>query len=263
MDVGYDEPVEMEEAMPAIRKTAARVARKYGIRLSAEIEDLIQAGAVGFLTASRRWRPSGSRSRSEYALLMADYAIRDHLRDRIPNKRSARRRAREVHAAAEQLSRMFGRKPTSGEMASMLGLGTAKYNRLVAGLDVAGLGDAESPGAYAPPVEELQGGPPDFAALDVERLETAIGSLPEKERAVLRLSYFSSLGSREIGRRIGFQSSYVSKLKQRGIAHLAALLRSDTRQTERRETILVELRCRPSLARKRPASPNLSNRAKP
>ena len=63
--------------------------------------------------------------------------------------------------------------------------------------------------------------------LAVDRLAEALGALPERERAVVILSFRDDRSAQEIGEAFGLRPGHVRVIRHRAIARLATLMGVD------------------------------------
>jgi len=75
-----------------------------------------------------------------------------------------------------------------------------------------------------PPDEWLVGGRLDEADVDAFWLDAALARLPERERRVIELAYYSDLSETTIAKRLGVPLGSVKSWKRRGLNRLASLL---------------------------------------
>ena len=135
------------------------------------------------------------------------------------------------------LAQQLGRAPTQDELARELGVDQAELGRMllesahvIVSLDGASSGDDDG---------EMQSlrdllHDPDEAGTDevveenelVERLSTAIDSLPPRDRLVLNLYYHEELTLKEISRVIEVSESRVSQIHTAAVMKLRGLLRA-------------------------------------
>src|SRR5207302_4308802 len=165
-------------------------------------------------------------------------SIIDTIRSLSPLSRGAGRRARMLDETAAGLAQRLGRAPTQEELAKELDVDLAELGRMllesahvIVSLDGAGSGGDE--------VGEVQSvrdllHDPDEAATDevveenemVERLSSAIDSLPPRDRLVLNLYYHEELTLKEISRVIEVSETRVSQIHTAAVMKLRALLRN-------------------------------------
>lgn len=209
-----------------------RIAHHLAARLpaSVEVDDLIQAGMIGLIEASRSYDADQGASFETYASIRIRGSMIDEIRrgDWVP--RSVHRRAREAAAAIRGIEQSTGRTATAQEVAERLDMPLPDYLRL---LEDAARGHVlsldshvEDHGESAPAVDS--GIPiPDEVAVRSEfgrELAAAIGHLPERERLILSLYYEQDLNLKEIGAVIGVSESRVCQLHGQAVVRLRGRL---------------------------------------
>lgn len=216
----------------------AYVASRLGAAMpnSVDYSDLIQSGVIGLMDAVERFEPERGLKFETYAVARIRGEILDAARaeDWVP--RSVRRRARDLDAAAESCRSRLGRTPTSAELAEELGVTSddvsttralASRMRVWALDEVVACGQAgESLSiaeTLADPFAELPGDALDRKA-ERDALWAALGTLNERDRAILVHAYFDGLTLAQIGKLLGVTESRVCQLRARALRELAARL---------------------------------------
>src|SRR5690606_27550013 len=110
-----------------------RIAHHLAARLpaSVEIDDLVQAGMIGLIEASRSYDPEQGASFETYASIRIRGSMIDESRrgDWVP--RSVHRRARDAAAAVREIEQAAGRAATPQEVAARLDMPLPDYLRLL------------------------------------------------------------------------------------------------------------------------------------
>jgi RNA polymerase sigma factor for flagellar operon FliA len=218
----------IEDHVPMVRRVAFRLASRYPSCV--DVDDLINMGMLGLIDAVDRFEADRSISFTAYARIRVQGAIVDEMRkvDWVP--RSVRDRGDRIKVSREKLSRDLGREPTEAELARDLGVSETRLRELndhslihsvVSMQD--GLDDDHNLGDLIPhegatPGEVLEAS--DFR----DRVRSAVGQLPERDRMIVDLYYFKELGFREIGQVLGVTESRVSQLHTRIMERLRPLL---------------------------------------
>ena len=173
-------------------------------------DDLIQAGMLGLLEASRNYDPTQGASFETYAGIRIRGAMLDEIRRSDWTPRSVHRKARMVAEAMREIENEEGRDARDHEVAEALGMSLQEYHQTLqdasgyrmlsmdeshGGTDLT-LGDQLS-GKTPTPLDGVQ--TEDFK----KSLAEAISGLPERERLVMALYYDEELNLREIGEVLG------------------------------------------------------------
>lgn len=212
---------------PLVKKIALHL--KARLPASVQFDDLMQAGMIGLLEASRKYDPSLGAAFETYAGIRIRGAIVDEVRkgDWVP--RSVHRQSRRIAAAVHQVEMRLGREAQDAEVIAHLGISADAYYQ---GLEDANSGhlfsldELTDAGEIPFQPEALSSDP--YAAIQSEdfkaSLASAIGDLPEREQLVLALYYQESLNLKEIGAVLGVSESRVSQLHAQAALRLRARL---------------------------------------
>ncbi len=197
---------------------------------SIQIEDLIQAGMIGLLEASRNYDETQGASFETYAGIRIRGAMLDEIRKNDWAPRSVHRKARMVAEAVREIENAHGRDARDHEIAESLGMNLEEYYTIlqeanghrVLSMEDIGTGEEsfiDSVSDNAPGI--LDG----LQKADMQRiLGDAISSLPERERLVMALYYDEELNLREIGAVMAVSESRVSQIHSQAIIRLQARL---------------------------------------
>ncbi len=197
-----------------------------------QADDLIQAGMIGLLEASRNYDPSQGATFETYAGIRIRGAMLDEIRRSDWTPRSVHRKARMVAEAMRGIENEQGRDARDVEVAEVLGMGLKEYHRILqdaSGCRIFSIEDLQSAGELP---SESNGrpntGPFDGMQKDAfkQALADAIAGLPERERLVIALYYDEEMNLREIGQVLGVSESRVCQI------HSQATLRLRSRLSE-------------------------------
>lgn len=195
---------------------------------SVQADDLIQAGMIGLIEASRKFDPEQGASFETYAGIRIRGAMLDEIRRTDWTPRSVHRKAREVAEAVRKIENEKGRDARGVEVAEVMGLQLDEYHKILQDATGCRIFSYEDPGtigeeSYAQharqpnqPLENLQKS--DFKA----GLANAIKGLPERERLVMALYYDEELNLREIGEILGVSESRVCQIHGQALIRLRA-----------------------------------------
>lgn len=197
---------------------------------SVQADDLIQAGMIGLLEASRNYDAGQGASFETYAGIRIRGAMLDEIRRNDWAPRSVHRKARKLADAVRQIESRERRDARDHEVAKELNLTLDEYHQilqdasgyLVMSFDDMGV-DNE---AIASELADRSPGPIDKVQNDAFKrsLSDAISSLPEREKLVMTLYYDEELNLREIGAVIGVSESRVSQIHSQALIRLQARL---------------------------------------
>jgi len=219
--------------IPLVRHEALRL--QVRLPASVELDDLLQAGGIGLLSAVERYDSMQGTAFTTYAVQRIRGAMLDELRSRDWVPRSVRRHAREVAQAIHQAEQHLGRAATEQEVAQTLNITLQEYRQILLDTNNSQLfsydewcedhGDSAYnliPGhEEANPLHLLMEGKLR------ERVIEAIDALPEREKMVLVLYYQEELNLKEIGAVLEVGESRVSQLHSQAIKRLRARLNND------------------------------------
>lgn len=205
-----------------------RIAYHLAARLPASVlmDDLIQAGMIGLLDASRQYDVAQGASFETYATIRIRGAMLDELRRNDWAPKSVHRKERDIMQAVRVIENETGRDARDEEIANKLGLSIDEYHKQLQetsscrvfslddlGIDEGAL-DEHLADHNSSPLAHLQ-------TEDIKRvLGNAISNLPERERLVITLYYHEELNLREIGMVIGVTESRVSQLMSQALVRL-------------------------------------------
>ncbi len=195
-----------------------------------QVDDLIQAGMIGLLEASRNYDPSQGASFETYAGIRIRGAMLDEIRRSDWTPRSVHRKARMVADAMRRIENQQGRDARDVEVAEALQLSLEDYHRILldaSGCRIFSVEDLQTVGEISQDrSNSAETGPYDGVQNEAfrEALAEAIAGLPERERLVIALYYDEEMNLREIGQVLGVTESRACQIHSQATFRLRSRL---------------------------------------
>jgi len=198
---------------------------------SVQVDDLIQAGMIGLLEASRKYDPSRGASFETYAGIRIRGAMMDEVRkgDWVP--RSVHRNARQISEAIKNIENRTGRDALDKDVAAELEMSLEVYYQHLLnsnGSRLFSLDEIEENGGDSCSFTSESSSEPHVQLQKTQfkhELSEAIAHLPERERLVLSLYYDQELNLKEIGEIISVSESRVSQILSQASLRLKSRLK--------------------------------------
>ena len=211
----------IENNMGLVRKIAWHMHGR--VKSAVEIEDLIQIGMYGLVTAAQNYVVKEGVSFASYAGIRIRGEIVDHLRRNSNLCRTTIQMQQKYNASFEKLSRQLQREPKNSEIAKDMGLEASEldnweqafaantHQSLDSVYDEFSIWFASNDQS---PEDELS---------DTELRENlveALKTLPEKEAMLVQLYYVEELNVYEIAEVLEITTGRVSQIKKSAISRL-------------------------------------------
>ncbi|MDF2177472.1 RNA polymerase sigma factor FliA [Aliiglaciecola sp. CAU 1673] len=214
-----------------------RIAHHLMARLPASVlvDDLIQAGMIGLLEASKNFDGSKGASFETFAGIRIRGAMLDEIRKGDWTPRSVHRNHRTISEAISQVEKEKGGDAKDAEVAAKLNVSLDEYHLMLTEVNAGRMVGIEDLGVTEDVIstEDSKGSDTPFEDLlqgsFQKALAHAITTLPEREAIVLSLYYDEELNLREIGEVLEVSESRVSQI------HSQAMLRLRSRMESWRE----------------------------
>ena len=193
------------------------------VRAAIEIEDLMQIGYYGLVTAAQKYSPKEGATFVSYAVLRIRGAIVDHLRKSSNLCRTTIQMQQKAKKVEEVLRSSLQRNPTPAEMAEKMGIKLDEYREWEKAFN-ANIHQSldEVYDEYSMWYVSKENTPEEN--LDRTQLKTiltkGLKDLPEKEAMVIQLYYVEELNVYEIAEVMEITTGRVSQIKKSAISLL-------------------------------------------
>ncbi len=232
MRVQYPEQApDVEELVTSHLDLVRRIAWKLYGRVSnaIEIEDLIQIGYFGLITAAQKYTPQEGAAFASYASMRIRGAMVDYLRKNSNLCRTTIRMRQKATAIEEDFVRNHHRPPRDDEMAAAMNIPVQEWlewqNAFAANTHDS-LDNVYNDYSiwFASPIDT-----PEDAVSDTDLkklLRNALETLPEREALVIQLFYVEELNIYEIAEILEVTTGRVSQIKKAGISRIRDHIRA-------------------------------------
>jgi RNA polymerase sigma-B factor len=189
-----------------------------------EIDDLRQVALIALTKAVERFDPEKGTAFSTFATPTIAGALKRHLRDHtwvVRPPRGLHDRYLELVTVADALAGELRRLPEPSEVAQRIGCTVADVHEA---LQVGSRRRFVEPDR-ADEDEELDIAIEEIGYVRAEDgtvLDTLLGTLDDRKRTVVRMSYFADMTQTDIGKRVGVSQMHVSRLLARSLESLRA-----------------------------------------
>ena len=225
MSVKYQTKPEVEELITDNLRLVQSIAWHLHARVSKviEIDDLIQIGYYGLVTAAQKYTPQEGVNFSNYASLRIRGAMVDHLRKNSNLCRTTIKMQQRFNHAEQKLIKLHGRQPEQLEIADEMAISLSELQEWIK--NFAANHHESMDQVYDDfsiifasntndPEEELQN--KDLKKLLIEALK----KLPEKMALVIQLYYVEELNVYEIAEVLEVTIGRVSQIKSEAVKKL-------------------------------------------
>ena len=197
-------------------------------------EDLFQVGMIGLLNAIGKFDPARGSSFSSLAIPEVLGAILNYLRDhgsllKVP--RNIRKNKLTIDKVSDSMATALGRWPTTSELAEACEL---TQQQVVDAIELGRIGDPRSLDESFERDDDSDGGTlSEYVgyedrgfnlSLDKLTLATALDTLPQREKAILKLRFYKELSQRQIADLMGISQMHVSRLERGALQKLKVVL---------------------------------------
>jgi len=205
------------------------------VHASTEIEDLIQIGYYGLVTAAQNYTLREGATFASYAGIRIRGAIVDFLRKNSNLCRTTIEMQKKANRAERELQSRHGRKPTSSEMASEMGISETEMQEWEQAFQANVHQSLDSVyDEFSIWFVSSENTPEDNINEDElhAQLKEALPTLPEREALVIQLYYVEELNVYEIAEVLEVTTGRVSQIKKAAVTRLREFLQG-------RENLLI------------------------
>ncbi len=211
-----------------VKIIAGRLYSSYNAHV--EFDDLLGYGIIGLIDAVEKFDHKKQIKFETYANIRIRGAIIDQIRhmDWIP--RSTRQKYKRVEEAIAKLQKQYGSELTDEHIAAELEVSMEEYSKMIGEVTTYSIVSLEEKlednSNFDVPSESIEFQPEaQYADREVKRiLAETIEHLPEKEKKVMQLYYYSELTYKEIAFILEISESRVSQIHTKAIAKLKIAL---------------------------------------
>ncbi len=231
----YDNMVENlhDELVMRYAPLVKRIAYHLKARLPATVmvDDLLQAGMIGLLEASKKYDANQGASFETYAGIRIRGSMLDELRRNDWAPKSVHRKVRDITAAIRKIEGREGRDARDEEVVEALGISREEYFKTLQDVSPHRVLSWDENGTDDDGIGQfvMDKGPGIQDQLEKqhfrEYLSQAIASLPEREKMTVALYYESELNLREIGGVLNVSESRISQLLSQAHIRLRARMK--------------------------------------
>ena len=217
-----------------VRVIAWQIYGSLPLHASVEMGDVVQAGHVGLVDASRSYHPGVEVPFASYARHRIRGEILDSLRKLDSASRGLRRWQRRMEVETRSLTLSLHREPSEEEVSTKLGVEIDQFRKRrlslwytsSCALPVSRPGERDDGGRATPAPAET--GPDSVHERRQLRqfLSRAVGVLPPRSRKVVLLYYLRNMTMKQIGVLLNVNESRVSQIHKHALETMARGLRA-------------------------------------
>ncbi|MDP5032725.1 MAG: RNA polymerase sigma factor FliA [Paraglaciecola sp.] len=230
----YQQMTDKNELVERHAPLVKRIAHHLLARLPASVlvDDLIQAGMIGLLEASRNFDGSKGASFETFAGIRIRGSMLDEIRKGDWTPRSVHKNGRAITQAIREVERETGRDARDVDVAEKLQVSIDVYHQMLLEVNSGKLIGIEDLGVTEDVVstEQTKGSDTPFEDLlqgsFQKALAHAITTLPERDAIVLSLYYDEELNLREIGEVLDVSESRVSQIHSQAMLKLKSRMQA-------------------------------------
>ncbi len=198
-----------------------------------EIEDLIQIGMLGLISAAQNYKPQNDATFSSYANFRIKGEILDYLRKNSNLCRATIKMKQASDKAEASLKQKLGRNPNSQEMSKELGISNEKYLEWESAFQANTIKNLEdSYDEFSQWFVSKETSPEESVNDNQLRnlLKESLKQLDEKESLVIQLYFVEELNIYEISEILEVSTGRVSQIKTNAIKKIRSIIKNELDQ---------------------------------
>ena len=232
---GTDPDVQMkivDQYKNLVESLARKFSRGRGLH-----EDLVQVGMIGLLAAIRRYDPAYGKSFESFAIPTIIGEIKRFIRDKtwsVHVPRRIKELGPRIKKAVDVLTTEYQRSPKVAEIADFLEvseeevLETMEVNSSYHALSIDSQIDADSEGGQVSILDMIASHEGGYNEVESTMLiEKAFVVLNEREREILKYTFYQNMSQKEAGEKVGISQMHVSRIQRRALKKLKEVLQVD------------------------------------
>lgn len=206
-----------------VMKIAKHIKRKLPHYI--ELNDLVQAGFIGLIEASKTFKPDQGASFETFSAIRIKGSIIDDLRKNSWNSRDAIENLKKIGDAVHRVEQRYQRAATSEEIAQEMNVSVEEHYKICQKINICNVVSMETLNSHdtLPCTEDN----PEQAIINdnlKDRIKQLLLTLPEREKILLSLYYIESLTFKEISDVLDLTEARVCQLHATAIAKLKTRL---------------------------------------
>lgn len=209
-----------------VRQEALRLQKR--LPASVELDDLIQAGAIGFLAAIDNFDPKKGVTLSAWIVQRVRWSLLDELRERDWVPRRVRTHTREISATIQKIEQEKGSAATEAEIAQRMGVTPEEFQGMLNDNNSSQICSIDELQEYYSDTWETVCEENDLLNPLYETMQKNLMSeiaahirmIPEREQRILQLYYQEEFNMKEISLVLGITETRVSQLHSLAVKRL-------------------------------------------
>lgn len=225
-----------EKVVMRYKDLVGSIARKYSNNSTIH-EDLVQVGMIGLLAAVKRYDETYGKSFESFAIPTIIGEIKRYLRDKtwsVHVPRRIKELGPKIKKAVDELTMIKQKSPTVEEIAEYLNvteeevLETMEMGKSYKALSVDRKVDADSEGSTVAILDLVGDTDKGYNQIDQRMiLEKVFPTLTERERLILKYTYFENRSQKETGELLGISQMHVSRLMRKALLKLREAIQAE------------------------------------